>query len=220
MATRGSIPKMMATRRDRHAPARGGHADGAARASRGGTRGEIVVGERLGVLVEERHPTGGIDPVRIEAHLAAGPMVGRGSAPGSGHRSSPRRRSTRVSNRSCTTTRSTAHLYCPASWASRRSSKSPALALPGWSVVDVEADRLPGTVQVLPQRTAHARGRGVAATRRRRRGRRVPRSSARVNSRTATEPDRHGALPRDGSPVAHRAARAGVAAPAEATGER
>jgi hypothetical protein len=41
-----------------------------------GRRGEVLLGERLGVLLAERHATGGIDPERF-APPSAGPLAGR-----------------------------------------------------------------------------------------------------------------------------------------------
>jgi hypothetical protein len=42
----------------------------------GGTRGELVVAGKLGMLVDERAERGGVDPAHFETSLA-GPMVGR-----------------------------------------------------------------------------------------------------------------------------------------------
>src|SRR4030095_13922817 len=43
----------------------------------GGTRGEIVIADRLGALLDELDPTGGLDPERMEPMArGAGPMIG------------------------------------------------------------------------------------------------------------------------------------------------
>ena len=99
-------------RGDRHAASRGRHPDRAARVARGDTPGEIVVGQRFGVLVAEV-----IRPAGSRSEAAGitnvGPMVGRVV---STRRVEPARVETTLdppSNRSCTTTRSTALRCCP-----------------------------------------------------------------------------------------------------------
>jgi NAD(P)-dependent dehydrogenase (short-subunit alcohol dehydrogenase family) len=76
MATRGSIPKMMELAGIDMLPPEAGIPTVRRELLATDGVGEIVVGQRLGVLVEERHPSGGIDPARIDTS-AAGPMVGR-----------------------------------------------------------------------------------------------------------------------------------------------
>ena len=65
--------------RHRHAAARGRHPDRAPRADRRGPGGEVLVAGALGVLLEERHPSGGVDADGATEALAArgGPMTGR-----------------------------------------------------------------------------------------------------------------------------------------------
>ncbi|HEX9041981.1 MAG TPA: SDR family NAD(P)-dependent oxidoreductase, partial [Trebonia sp.] len=75
MATRGSIPTVMARAGiELLAPAAGIPWTGLELAS-GSHRGEVVVGGQLGVLVTEQDLTGGLDPGAIDAS-AAGPMIG------------------------------------------------------------------------------------------------------------------------------------------------
>jgi NAD(P)-dependent dehydrogenase (short-subunit alcohol dehydrogenase family) len=73
MATRGSIPKMMAAAGIDMLPAVAA-IPVVGRELRAGTRGEIVVAGALGVLDDEWDDTGGLDCARITAH---GPMIGR-----------------------------------------------------------------------------------------------------------------------------------------------
>ena len=54
-----------------HAPARSWRAHRPPRLTYGGTRRRIVVAGRLGAWLEERDPTGGLDPVKMAAALAA-----------------------------------------------------------------------------------------------------------------------------------------------------
>ena len=81
MATRGSIPKMMELAGiDMLAP-EAGIPWIRRELTAGGRRGEIVVGQRLGVLLNEWDPTGGLDVESLnatrEGTTAAGPMVGK-----------------------------------------------------------------------------------------------------------------------------------------------
>ena len=81
MATRGSIPKMMELAGIDMLPPEAGTPWIRRELTAGGTRGEVVVGQRLGVLLNEWDSTGGIDVQALEAsteQLAAkGPMVGK-----------------------------------------------------------------------------------------------------------------------------------------------
>jgi hypothetical protein len=80
MATRGSIPKVMEVAGIDMLPPEAGVPLIRRELTAGGTRGEIVIGQRLGVLLKEWDPTGGIenspDTVDNEARQR-GPMVGR-----------------------------------------------------------------------------------------------------------------------------------------------
>ncbi|MGB9227586.1 SDR family NAD(P)-dependent oxidoreductase, partial [Mycobacterium sp.] len=73
MATRGSIPKIMATAGVEMLPAEAGVAWIRRELGAGLTDGEVVVAGALGALAEELHGTGGIDPGSL---AAPGPMIG------------------------------------------------------------------------------------------------------------------------------------------------
>lgn len=82
MATRGSIPKMMEMAGIDMLPTEAGIPLIRRELTMGGTRGEIVIGQRLGILLNEWDTTGGIDSSRspedqqngVSAH---GPMIGK-----------------------------------------------------------------------------------------------------------------------------------------------
>jgi NAD(P)-dependent dehydrogenase (short-subunit alcohol dehydrogenase family) len=74
MATRGSIPKMMAMAGIEMLPPEAGIAM-VRRQLEAGAGGEAVIGGALGLLVDERHPTGGLDPATVDV-AGTGPMVG------------------------------------------------------------------------------------------------------------------------------------------------
>jgi NAD(P)-dependent dehydrogenase (short-subunit alcohol dehydrogenase family) len=76
MASRGSIPKMMELAGIDMLPADQGIPVIRRELTQGGTRGEIVVAGRLGVLMRERDAEGGVDPGALTA-AAHGPMIGR-----------------------------------------------------------------------------------------------------------------------------------------------
>src|SRR5215208_2439401 len=79
MASRGSIPKMMeAAGIDMLAPEHGVPVVRRELEAAGPGR-EVVVAGRLGLLLEEPHPTGGLDPDAATARIPAppGPMLGR-----------------------------------------------------------------------------------------------------------------------------------------------
>jgi len=81
MATRGSIPKMMEQAGIDMLPPEAGVPLIRRELTAGGTRGEIVIGTRLGVLLNEWDATGGLDSAAAEKHLAAqGPMIGKVAA--------------------------------------------------------------------------------------------------------------------------------------------
>jgi len=83
MATRGSIPKMMELAGIDMLPPEAGIPLIRRELTAGGTRGEIVVGQRLGVLMNEWDANGGLDPTVLETssreHARTplqGPMIG------------------------------------------------------------------------------------------------------------------------------------------------
>ena len=80
MATRGSIPKMMELAGIDMLPPEAGIPLIRRELTVGGTRGEIVIGQRLGALLNEWDATGGVDPTAIEPAAtpsARGPMLGK-----------------------------------------------------------------------------------------------------------------------------------------------
>ena len=80
MASRGSIPKVMESAGIDMLPPEAGITVIRRELTAGGTSGEIVIGQRLGVLLDEWDPTGGVDPSASEASKetsTAGPMVGK-----------------------------------------------------------------------------------------------------------------------------------------------
>ncbi|HEV3510141.1 MAG TPA: SDR family NAD(P)-dependent oxidoreductase [Candidatus Sulfotelmatobacter sp.] len=81
MATRGSIPKVMELAGIDMLPPEAGIPLIRRELTSGGTRGEIVVGQRLGVLLKEWDTTGGLDASAAEAAWkllpTLGPMVGK-----------------------------------------------------------------------------------------------------------------------------------------------
>jgi NAD(P)-dependent dehydrogenase (short-subunit alcohol dehydrogenase family) len=80
MATRGSIPKMMELAGIDMLPPEAGIPLIRRELTAGGTRGEVVVGQRLGVLMDEWDETGGLDTAALAASserlTTQGPMVG------------------------------------------------------------------------------------------------------------------------------------------------
>ncbi|HKU22732.1 MAG TPA: SDR family NAD(P)-dependent oxidoreductase [Terriglobales bacterium] len=82
MATRGSIPKMMEAAGIDMLPPEAGIPLIRRELTSGGTRGEVVIGQRLGILTNEFDPTGGLDTDKVRTALesgpaARGPMIGR-----------------------------------------------------------------------------------------------------------------------------------------------
>ena len=81
MATRGSIPKVMELAGIDMLPPEAGIPLIRRELTAGATRGEIVVGQRLGVLLKELDETGGLDIAAAETEAKAspnaGPMVGK-----------------------------------------------------------------------------------------------------------------------------------------------
>jgi len=83
MATRGSVPKVMELAGIDMLPSEAGVPLIRRELTAGGTRGEIVVGQRLGVLLHEFDPTGGVAEVSAEKRSPAqgpagcGVMIGK-----------------------------------------------------------------------------------------------------------------------------------------------
>ncbi len=81
MATRGSIPKMMELAGIDMLPPEAGVPLIRRELTTGGTRGEVVIAERLGAMLDEWDPSGGLDTAALSAaneKLAMpGPMVGK-----------------------------------------------------------------------------------------------------------------------------------------------
>ena len=81
MATRGSIPKMMELAGIDMLPPEAGVPFIRRELTSGGTCGEVVVGKRLGILLQEFDSTGGLDMKALERSRdqlpAPGPMVGK-----------------------------------------------------------------------------------------------------------------------------------------------
>src|SRR6185437_7900413 len=78
MATRGSIPKMMELAGIDMLPPQAGIPLIRRELTAGGTRGEIVVGQRLGILLNEWDPDGGLNTSEeSDEFLAHGPMFGK-----------------------------------------------------------------------------------------------------------------------------------------------
>jgi acyl transferase domain-containing protein len=79
MATRGSIPKMMELAGIDMIPPEAGIPLIRRELTAGGTRGEIVIGQRLGVLLNEWDATGGLDTSAAEAltRSGKGPIIGK-----------------------------------------------------------------------------------------------------------------------------------------------
>ena len=77
MASRGSIPTVMAAAGIDMLPPAAGIPVVRRELTAGGTRGEVVIADRLGVLLDELDPTGGLDPERLDSVArGAGPMIG------------------------------------------------------------------------------------------------------------------------------------------------
>jgi NAD(P)-dependent dehydrogenase (short-subunit alcohol dehydrogenase family) len=77
MATRGSIPKMMELAGIDMLPPEAGVPLIRRELTAGATRGEIVVGQRLGVLLNEWDATGGLDTTRVDVGAGLVPAHGR-----------------------------------------------------------------------------------------------------------------------------------------------
>ena len=79
MATRGSIPKVMESAGIDMLPPEAGIPLIRRELTAGGTRGEVVIGQRLGVLLKEWDPTGGVDTNAsgTSGKESRGPMIGK-----------------------------------------------------------------------------------------------------------------------------------------------
>ncbi|HYM75362.1 MAG TPA: SDR family NAD(P)-dependent oxidoreductase [Candidatus Dormibacteraeota bacterium] len=77
MATRGSIPKIMELAGIDMLPPEAGIPLIRRELTAGATRGEIVIGQRMGVMLHEWDTTGGLEPSAAEFSPALGPMVGK-----------------------------------------------------------------------------------------------------------------------------------------------
>jgi hypothetical protein len=80
MATRGSIPKMMEVAGIDMLPPEAAIPIIRRELTAGGTRGEIVIGKRLGILLNEFDATGGLDLQAVQASVekqSPGPMIGK-----------------------------------------------------------------------------------------------------------------------------------------------
>ena len=87
MATRGSIPKVMEMAGIDMLPPEAGVPLIRRELTAGGTRGEIVIGQRLGALLKEWDASGGLDTSAPEASgekrpRSAGPMIGKVASTG------------------------------------------------------------------------------------------------------------------------------------------
>ncbi len=76
MATRGSIPKVMEVAGIDMLPPEAGIPLIRRELTMGATRGEIVIGQRLGILLNELDTTGGLDTATTKRVSATGPMTG------------------------------------------------------------------------------------------------------------------------------------------------
>ena len=84
MATRGSIPKVMELAGIDMLPAEAGIPLIRRELTAGGTRGEIVIGQRLGVLLKEFDPTGGLEVNAVRKRCQRGQRLEWRAAAGSG----------------------------------------------------------------------------------------------------------------------------------------
>ena len=113
MATRGSIPKIMEMAGVQMLPPEAGVAWIRRELTGGDQRGEVIVAGQLGMMAAEYHEQGGVDPRRYSCRTTEPTdrwLPRRRSACTTV--SSPRSRSIRPSNRSWTTTASTARRSC------------------------------------------------------------------------------------------------------------
>ena len=112
MATRGSIPKMMELAGIDMLPPEAGVPLIRRELTAGATRGEIVIGQRLGAMLNEFDPTGGLD-LATASTGKRGPMLGTLASVTCSTASLSKPSSIRKFSRSCTTTRSMAPPFSP-----------------------------------------------------------------------------------------------------------
>ena len=173
MASRGSIPKMMQAAGIDMLPPEIGVPVVRRELTADGTGGEVVVAGALGVLLAERHPTGGLDAERATAAAAAlgGPMTGRIAALTVGGGLSviteldPGRQAFLDDHRIEGTP------VLPGVMGMEGFAEAAHALLPGWDGRGARGRRPAGAVQVLPRRAAHARAPRAGARRRRRHAR-------------------------------------------------
>ena len=165
MATRGSIPQLMERAGIDLLPAAAG-IPVVGRELRAGSRGEILVGDRLGILEAEWDATGGLDPASFEGSLG-GPLLGRVTAMGI-------RDGLRVETRLDPKAqpfldhhRIDGTPVLPGVMGIEGFAELARLLLPEWSVARARGRALRGALQVLPGRAAHRGARGAAPARRR-----------------------------------------------------
>ncbi len=169
MASRGSIPKMMEMAEIDMLPPGVGVPIVRRELTASGAGAEVVVAGSLGVLTEERHPTGGIDPDEATSLTAAAggsdDRADRGDAGGGGGQRPGRARSRqaglpeRPSHR-----RDSGASGRDGDRGLRRSRAGPAARV---ARVGGRGRRPAGAGEVLPQRATHARGASAVARRRR-----------------------------------------------------
>ena len=160
MATRGSIPKMMELAGIDMLPPEAGIPLIRRELTAGGTRGEIVIGQRLGILLNEWDATGGLDTAAPEAagakrSPAQGPMVGKiastGLHSGSDHRDDARPEDAAVPARSS----DRRHAGAARRHGHRGVCGSGAVHASRLACRGGRRREFPGAVQVLPERAAH-----------------------------------------------------------------
>ena len=161
MATRGSIPKMMELAGIDMLPPEAGIPLIRRELTAGGTRGEIVIAQRLGVLLNEWDATGGLDAAAAGAAKkslpASGPMVGKiASASISGGFTIETTLDPQV--------QPFLHDHqidgtpvLPGVMGIEAFAEAAPCLLPGWQRRGHRRRELPGAVQVLPQRTTRDR---------------------------------------------------------------
>ncbi len=162
MATRGSIPKMMELAGIDMLPPEAGIPLIRRELTVGGTRGEIVVGQRLGVLLDEWDATGGLDTSAAETRTqsqAHGPMIGKIASVGL-------QTGFKIETTLDPAIQPFLHDHqidgtpvLPGVMGVEAFAEAALNLLPGWHVASDRRRELPGAVQVLSQRATHGDGR-------------------------------------------------------------